>query len=352
MRQLTGKSRVILSIFRSCFLTCAAGLCVSPASADMIPITVTTDYAASGDTLFVYRTGYVSPVTGRYREGESRDDGYRYTVRVDEGYKATVRIYYSDYIGENSSNRLMINGGGYAVGQTYLKTVYGGDTAHVELKSASNYTSDPGGSTLRCYFDISVTYETWEPEPDLAVESCTVTPDSLALVDEPKRLEFAIVNRGGGTAGPTVAVVYDGSSPLARFDIPSLPTKARTSRELDITGLRVGEHTLCVRVDAVPGELETSNNEKSASLRVHARKPYTVRFDANGGELTDDTINPVVVESKNCVSEEDAPKLKDRPGYNLNDVTWTDKATGTDKEIFLVIASGIRLLGSKKEAEL
>lgn len=31
---------------------------------------------------------------------------------------------------------------------------------------------------------------------------------------------------------------------------------------------------------------------------------------------------------------------------------WTDKATGTDRENFLVIANNIRLLGSKRDAEV
>ena len=31
--------------------------------------------------------------------------------------------------------------------------------------------------------------------------------------------------------------------------------------------------------------------------------------------------------------------------------TWTDKATGTDKETFKIIANNIRLLGGRREAE-
>ncbi len=30
---------------------------------------------------------------------------------------------------------------------------------------------------------------------------------------------------------------------------------------------------------------------------------------------------------------------------------WTDKATGNDRESFLVVANNIRLLGSKRDAE-
>ncbi len=31
---------------------------------------------------------------------------------------------------------------------------------------------------------------------------------------------------------------------------------------------------------------------------------------------------------------------------------WTDKATGTERENFLVVATGIRLLGSKRDSEV
>ena len=31
---------------------------------------------------------------------------------------------------------------------------------------------------------------------------------------------------------------------------------------------------------------------------------------------------------------------------------WTDKATGSDREVFMIIANTIRLLGSKRDAEI
>ena len=130
-------------------------------------------------------------------------------------------------------------------------------------------------------YTMDVTY--YDLVPDLVVSSVSLAPSCSVMKRDETTLNFGVKNTGEKAAAKTTARIFDGATKLGEVTVEALPSGASCSKSFKLPTLSVGEHSLSVSVVAVSGEKLTSNNSKGVSLVICDATPYTVRYNANGG---------------------------------------------------------------------
>ena len=130
-------------------------------------------------------------------------------------------------------------------------------------------------------YTMDVTY--YDLVPDLVVSSVSLDPSGSVMKRDETTLNFGVKNTGEKAAAKTTARIFDGATKLGEVSVEALPSGASCSKSFKLPTLSVGEHSLSVSVVAVSGEKLTSNNSKGVSLVICDATPYTVRYNANGG---------------------------------------------------------------------
>jgi len=257
---------------------------------------------------------YPSYTHQRIEATHNGSDSASYTVKVPSGKKARVLITVTSVSSENIDGKTIYtkwNGGPecYLVGQgsSDLDTFTSDGTVIIGVRCSpgthevphekvtyigdrpiySTYYTTEYWKYYQCevIFDIKVTYESLVP--DLTVSELSLS-ETEAPVGETLVLSYTIKNAGGKEAMPSVAYIYDGEKRLKTVKVGELGAGELTSGTLNLANLNVGTHEMRVVVDAtaIVEEGSESNNDRTASLEIYDRKPYTVHFDANGGTGT------------------------------------------------------------------
>ena len=266
-----------------------------------------------------------------------------YTVQVPSGQKAVVSLQdtgFNWHHCDSASFRCYVGGIALTLGNSLEISV--DTTITVSMSARPSQWCDPyyisGYRTIAGvrfpiyspqYYDytdyyaqqkyiLSVMYA--QQKPDFCISSVSLSAAVIAT-DETPALAFTVRNDGPLDAGKSTAYIYDGSKLLVALAIPALATGTSYSGEYTLSRLAAGDHALRIVANATNAVEETNkgNNEATASLKVYARVPYTVQFNANGGG----TNTSISVIGGNKIGNLPVPE---RTGYNF--VGWWTAANG------------------------
>ena len=209
-----------------------------------------------------------------------------YRIEVPDGKSAHVTVTRNriESVACTGGMRVWFNGDKRELGGTTSRS--GADyycSGEVEVAVAYMGQGDVYGTTrwaITGSFTISVAYS--PAFPDLAVKDIAFVP-SDPVVGEPAVVRCTVRNSGDASSPWSTVRAFQGTRQLAECFVPTLPRHGEAEVVLELPDLPVGSHPLKVSVDQVNNESRTDNNEKDVVCEIHARTPYTVRFDANGG---------------------------------------------------------------------
>ncbi len=243
-------------------------------------VTIQSDYEKTGSSFFCCRTGWRSPVTGHYYEGELTSEWEEYTVVVPAGQMAEVSVHYDSQI-SNTSGRMFVFGSYYSVGSTARRTCR--ETTSFIVGPEQKTTLEVGGFTVRCYYTVTVRY--YPISPNLQV-SANSYPKKIAIGDETVTLYLTVRNVGDDFAHASAVGIYDGKQKIAEKSIDSIRPNSYAYVSLTLPKLSPGIHALSAVADiyGTVAEYDETDNSSEWTFETRDRTTYTIHYDANGGE--------------------------------------------------------------------
>ena len=225
-------------------------------------------------------------LTEEVRSSSASDERALYRIEVPDGMSAhvTVTRNWIESVACTGGMQVWFNSDRRDLSGTTSRS--GADyycSGEVEVAVAYMGQGDVYGTTrwaITGSFTISVAYS--PAFPDLVVKDIAFVP-SDPVVGELAVVRCTVRNSGDASSPWSTVRVFQGTRQLAECFVPTLPRHGEAEVVLELPDLPVGSHPLKVSVDQVDNESGTDNNEKNVVCEIHARTPYTVRFDANGG---------------------------------------------------------------------